>query len=282
MTVVPSRGGRRGAPGRRRRYGRPSGGRSPSFAGTCPRRGRDPAVRLGEPQPGALEVGSPRTGPASVHTTLVSLPKMPSRLIESGAHQPVAEQVQPQPGVLRDPVAGPAGRRPRCGRRACAPADLVDALEPASSEGASRSRRVAEPRGGVPRVEHAVLALGPGVRRQAVPQAEVGRGRGGGVGHLSNATHTRPAGASAYVGDRSASSVRVAGWMGRMPPATLDLSQDVVALTEDLVNIESVSGDGSGSPTGGDGAAGLGPPRGAAVRAHRGRPQPTRVATSGW
>ena len=28
-----------------------------------------------------------------------------------------------------------------------------------------------------------------------------------------------------------------------MPPATLDLSQDVVALTEDLVNIESVSGD---------------------------------------
>jgi succinyl-diaminopimelate desuccinylase len=31
--------------------------------------------------------------------------------------------------------------------------------------------------------------------------------------------------------------------MGRMPPATLDLSQDVVALTEDLVNIESVSGD---------------------------------------
>jgi succinyl-diaminopimelate desuccinylase len=31
--------------------------------------------------------------------------------------------------------------------------------------------------------------------------------------------------------------------MGRMPDATLDLTQDVVALTEDLVNIESVSGD---------------------------------------
>ena len=42
----------------------------------------------------------PRTVRRSVHTTLVSRPKMPSRLMRARAHQPVAEQVQPQPGVV--------------------------------------------------------------------------------------------------------------------------------------------------------------------------------------
>ena len=48
-----------------------------------------------------------------VHTTLVSSPKTPSIEIVRGRDQPVAQQVQPQPGVLGERRRLPAGRRPR-------------------------------------------------------------------------------------------------------------------------------------------------------------------------
>ncbi len=62
------------------------------------RRDRGPRA---EPRAGSPRSRPPRTGPPLVHTTLVSRPKTPSRLIAVRGGQPVAEQVQTQPGVVR-------------------------------------------------------------------------------------------------------------------------------------------------------------------------------------
>ena len=155
---------------------------------------------------------------------------MPSRSIVCGAHQPVAEQVQPQPGVLRCRRAVPAGPRPRCAPRA----------------GARRGPRRRPPAGPAPRGRpgrrRARPGAGRGTRRRArrprprsrrtsrgrSPRRD-GRCRRCGrrrrrVGVEESRRNATQAGQPGLTGP--------AGWMGGMP---LDLTVDAVQLTEDLV-----------------------------------------------
>ena len=110
-------------------------------------------------------------GPALVHTTLVSWPKMPSTEIGPRPDQPVAEQVQPEPGVLGG------------GRRGLEVGDLDEADLPAHPAHVVRpgqrhqlGRRVAavvvaESGCGEPRVEDGAALV---ESRQAQPQAFAG------------------------------------------------------------------------------------------------------------
>src|SRR4051794_12566910 len=140
----------------------------------------------------------------------------------------MAEQVQPQPGVLRVRRRGlqvldhhPRDEAPHASY-------VVDALELRQVLGCVQVLvGLAQPRRGEPGVEHAALALEPRVRRDGVAPC---RGRWSGHG------------------------TEAIGWPdGRPEPGwldddmashpTLDLRQDVVSLTQELVDIESVSGN---------------------------------------
>ena len=107
------------------------------------------AARPRSRAPGRLEARRPRTGPAEVHTTLVSSPKTPSMLIACGRDQPVDEQVQPQPDVLGGRAARPAGRRSRpAGPRGVTPRASSWPSSAVSSAGAWRDRPGAAPSAG--------------------------------------------------------------------------------------------------------------------------------------
>ena len=199
---------------------------------------------------------------------------MPSRLTACGRDQPVAEQVQPQLHVVRCRPGPPAGRRRRRGPPAAHAAHRVDALEPGQLRRAPPGRRRAAPsRGAGNQVSStAGLALGAGVRREAVaPRGGGGVGRVGGVSGCESRCNATEAGAVRRPDP-------LVGWTAWHRP---DL-RPRRTLTADLVDIESVSGDEQRSRTPWRRrCAALRPPRGAALRQHRGGPHRARARRAG-
>ncbi len=210
-------------------------------------------------------------GPASVQTTLVSSPKMPSRLIDCGATSRWLSRCSRSQTSCVSPWAVPEGPRRPCAPRAAArrgPSSTPSSL--ARSSGAPRAPRRGRRAGA------------RGTRRRArrprprVPRTSPGRS-------------PRPRSERRRVGSRDP-RYRVArrpigehGWLdGDMaaPPSTC--SMDAVSLTEDLVDIESVSGNEQQIADAVEAAL-----RGLAHLevqrfGHTSWRAPTRAATSGW
>ena len=186
-------------------------------------------------QPDAARSPRPRTGPALVHTTLGSTPKMPSRLTLSRRDEPVREQVQAQVGV-RD-----VGRRERRGRSRSA-RRRGGRRGRCVSVGAGQRRPARAARAGRPGTPSA--GAGYQVSRTCRPRRRRRRSWPGRSPRRCASRVTQP----------SAAPVAVASQRARCSDV-LDLSRDAVALTAALVDVASVSGDEAAAGRPGRGGA---------------------------
>ena len=151
--------------------------RSRPSAGTCRRRTPVTVPARAQPRPG---VSKPATahGPALVHTTLVSSPKMPSRFALVRADQPVRRAgagagrrrgCRPAGGQVEDRSCGRDDLDAvRTRRGVPAPPSAAELVGQLGRRASSRRRSAAEARRGVPGVEHRPVGgrRWPGRRRR--------------------------------------------------------------------------------------------------------------------